>query len=126
MPLDTGSKGCEFDSRWDHCFNLLKALGKLLSTNVHLLDPGVDGYLAQDSFNSAAPGIIVVAAMGVFAPQGIEMAKREHQVRYKGLGGGVKLVKSCECILRDTTLFQSMNLGTKSKHPLEVESFIDF
>ena len=34
---DSGSTGCEFESH--HCFNSLTALGKLLTTNVHPLDP---------------------------------------------------------------------------------------
>ena len=38
---DSGSRGCEFESH--HCFNSLTALGKLLTTNVHPLDPGVNG-----------------------------------------------------------------------------------
>ena len=35
---DSGSTGCEFESH--RCFNSLTALGKLLTTNVHPLDPG--------------------------------------------------------------------------------------
>ena len=35
---DSGSTGCEFESH--HCFNSLTALGKLLTTNVHPVDPG--------------------------------------------------------------------------------------
>ena len=68
---DSGSTGCEFE--FHHCFNLLTALGKLLTTNVHPLDPGVNGYLAKDSYHSVAPGIIAMAAMGVYTPQGAEM-----------------------------------------------------
>ena len=37
----SGSMGCEFDSG----LNSLMALVKLLATNVHPLDPGVNGYL---------------------------------------------------------------------------------
>ena len=35
-----------FEFEWRHCFNSLTALGKLLTTNVHPLDPGVNAYLA--------------------------------------------------------------------------------
>ena len=44
--------------------NSLTALGKLFTTNVHPLDPGVNGYLTKDSFYSIVPGIIVMAANG--------------------------------------------------------------
>ena len=49
------------------------ALGKLLTTNVHPLNPGVNQYLPKDTFYSVAPEIIVVAAVGVYAPHGVEM-----------------------------------------------------
>ena len=48
------------------CLNSLMALGKLLTTNVHPLNPRVNDYLAKESFYS------VVAAMGVYAPQGVK------------------------------------------------------
>ena len=83
---DLGSMGCEFDHRWHQGFTSLAALGKLLTTNVHSLDPGVNGYLAKDSFYSAGPGIIVVAATGVYGEHGVETVKRVYQVRYKGQG----------------------------------------
>ena len=41
--LDSGSIGCNFNPQWDHCFNSLTALGKLLTTHMATLDPGVNG-----------------------------------------------------------------------------------
>ena len=41
---DSGSTGCKFD----HCFNSLTAMGKLLTTNVHTLDPKMNEYLTSD------------------------------------------------------------------------------
>ena len=55
------------------CFNSLTALGKLHTTQVHPFYPGANEYLAKDSFYSILPGIIVVAAMGVYVPQRVEM-----------------------------------------------------
>ena len=85
---DSGSMGYKFNHRWHHCFISLTAFGKLLTTNVRPLDPGVYWYLAKDSFYSFTPGIIVVAAMGVF-----EMVLECIRSIIKDQG---KLVKSCE------------------------------
>ena len=59
------SRGCELDSHWDHCFNSLKALGKLLTTNVQFISLGVNRCLAKDSVYQFVPGVIVVGATGV-------------------------------------------------------------
>ena len=62
--LDLGSTCSKFE--FHHCFNSLTALGKLLTANVHPLDPGdewVPG-LGQYIYPSALE-IIVVAAWGV-------------------------------------------------------------
>ena len=81
---------------WLYCFNALKALGKLFTTNVGPLDPGVNEYLARDSFYSVAPEMIVMAAMGVYALQGVEKVQEciSSCIRsgpyYKG-----KLIQSC-------------------------------
>ena len=60
---DSRTMGREFNPRLHHCFISITGLGKLLSTNVHPVDPRVNGYLAKDSFYWVAPEIIVVAAM---------------------------------------------------------------
>ena len=65
--------GCGSNPRWAHCFNSLKALGKLLAQAAYPLNPGLNGNLAKDSFYSVALGIIVLAAIGVYAPQRVEM-----------------------------------------------------
>ena len=54
-----GASGCEFDPFWKHRFNSLTSMGRLLTTNVHTLDPGVNGHLAKDRFYSVLPGAIV-------------------------------------------------------------------
>ena len=54
---------------WNHCFNSLMTLGKLLTID----DPGVNGYLAKVSFYLVEPIIIVVAAVGVYAAQRVEI-----------------------------------------------------
>ena len=62
---DSGSTGCEFESH--HCFNSLTALGKLITTNVHPLDPG-DEWVPGLGQYLPAPEKIVVAAWGVCSP----------------------------------------------------------
>ena len=52
-------------------------------------------YLAKDSSHSVACGIIVVAIMGVYANQGVQMVVECIRSVMKA-GGGGKLVKSCE------------------------------
>ena len=79
--------GCWFNSHWHHCFNSLMALDKLLTTNVHPLDPGDEWVPGQVQFFSTR------WRLGVTAPQGGEMV---YQVRYKGQTVTCQVLKSCE------------------------------
>ena len=63
----------QFSSHWNQFFNSLSAMGKLLITNVHPIDPQFNGYLVKASFYSVASETIVVVATGVHAPQGVEI-----------------------------------------------------
>ena len=76
-----------------HCVNSLTAWSKLLTTNVHLLDPGLNGCLTLNSNYLSAPEIIVVAAWGVCSPgccAGYGMSASVIKA------GGLNIVKSSE------------------------------
>ena len=64
----------QFQSSMGPLFQFTNGLGQAAyHTYIATLDPGVNGKMSKDSFYSVAPWIIFVAAVGVYAPQGVDM-----------------------------------------------------
>ena len=70
-PKKRRDMGCEYHNS---CSNSLTTLGKLLTTHMNPLEPGVNRFFAKKIIYTALPGIFVIAAK-VYALKGVDIVK---------------------------------------------------